>query len=58
MKTRPERASLPARSLGERPIDRNRTRPYWRRRLPGSGSYKFFFLRDCTLEAMRTQGLY
>src|SRR5262245_56819384 len=55
MKTRPGYASLTACSLGGRPIDRNRTPPNWRRCLPRSCSYKFAFLRDCTLEAMRTQ---
>jgi hypothetical protein len=58
MKTRPGYASLPACSLGGRPIDQNRTPPNWRRCLPKTGSYKFAFRRDCTLEAMRTQGLY
>src|SRR5262245_23386468 len=52
---RPGYASLPARRLGGRPNDRNRTPQNWRRCLPGSGSYKFVFGRDCALEAARTQ---
>src|SRR5215468_4434241 len=52
---RPGYAPLPARRLGGRPIDRNRTPQNWRRCLPGSGSYKFVFGRDCALEATRTQ---
>src|SRR4030095_5866976 len=32
--------------------------PNLRRSVPGSGSYKFVSLRDCTLEAMRTQGAF
>ena len=54
----PGYASLPACSIGERPIDRNQSPPNLRRRLPRSGSYKFVFLRYCTLEAMRTQGAF
>src|SRR6266545_7833997 len=52
----PGYASLPACSLGERPIDRNQSPQNLRRSVLRSGSYKFVFRRDCTLEAMRTQG--
>src|SRR5215813_15490466 len=52
----PGYASHPACSLGWRPIDRNQSPPNLRRRVPKYGSYKSVFLRDCTLEAMRTQG--
>src|SRR5262245_30024933 len=51
----PGYASLPACSLGLRPIDQNQSPPNLRRSVPRSGSYKFVFRRDCTLEAMRTQ---
>src|SRR6266540_1410723 len=54
----PGYASLPACSLGERPIDRNQSPPNLRRSVARSGSYKFVFRRDCTLEAMRTQGAF
>src|SRR5262249_49145066 len=52
----PGYASHPACSLGWRPIDRNQTTPNPRPRVTKSGSYKNDFLRDFTLEAMRTQG--
>src|SRR5262245_39915378 len=54
----PGYASLPACSLGLRPIDQNQSPPNLRRSVPKSGSYKFVFRRDCTLEAMRTQGAF
>src|SRR5262245_15325507 len=53
---RPGYASLPACSLGNRPVDRNQSPPNLRQCVSKSGSYKFVFRRDCTLEAMRTQG--
>src|SRR6266540_4793836 len=54
----PGYASLRACSLGWRLIDRNQSPPNLRRSVPRSGSYKFVFRRDCTLEAMRTQGAF
>src|SRR5262245_3787399 len=51
-------ASLPACSLGERPIDRNQTPWNWKRCVPRSDSYQRAFGRDCTLEAMRTRDQY
>src|SRR6266498_1714344 len=54
----PGYASLPACSLGQRPIDQNQSPQNLRRSVPRSGSYRFVFLRDCTLEAMRTQGAF
>src|SRR6266511_4038480 len=54
----PGYASLPACSFGERRIYRNQT---WIRVASGSGatdSDQYVFLRDCTLEAMRTQGAF
>src|SRR5262249_8500731 len=56
MKTRPGYASFPARSLGQRPIDRDQTLPNLRQGVPRSGSYKFVVRRDCALEATCTQG--
>jgi Fe-S cluster assembly scaffold protein SufB len=52
----PGYASLPARSLGERPIGPHQARPDWKRYLSRSGSNQYLFGRDCSPEAMRTQG--